>query len=367
MKNKQILDLYSDYLLASFSLATATGLSELISHVLSHDQISRFLGQGLFTQKDYWTMIKPLIRQVEHPMGIIKIDDTIVEKPHSTENTIICYHWDHSKNRHIKGINLLNFLYETPLNNGQAISIPACYEIIAKTDTFTDPKSGKVKKRSPFTKNELVRKRLKILHQFNKVKFKYVTWDTWFSSNENFDFVHYTLKKYFVSAIKANRLIALNEQDQLNGKFTRVNELNIQKDQAITVRIKGMDFPLRLLKQVFANKDGSQGELYVVTNDLLLDAELMTTAYNSRWGVEVFHKSLKQNVGLGKSPTKNEITQSNHIFAAMIGWTKLEMLAVMTQTNHFALKNRIYLKSLAGAWTQVQDLKSQHFKALPAA
>ena len=367
MKNKQILDLYSDYLLASFKLTTATGLSELIGRILSHDQISRFLGQGLFTSRDYWRMIKPLIRKVEHPMAIVKIDDTILEKPHSTENTIICYHWDHSNNRHVKGINILNFLYEAPLANGESISIPACYEIIAKTEKFTDPKSGKEKKRSPVKKNELVRRRLKVLHQCNKVQFQYVTWDTWFSSTENFDFVHYTLKKYFISAIKSNRLVALSEQDQLAGKFIRVYELPIQKDQAITVRIKGMDFSVLLVKQVFANKDGSTGELYVVTNDLLLDAQLIATAYDSRWGVEVFHKSLKQNVGLGKSPTKNEITQSNHIFAAMIGWTKLEMLSLMTQTNHFALKNQIYVKALNSAWQQVQELKTQHLKLLPAA
>lgn len=367
MKNKQILDLYSDYLLASFKLTTSTGLSELLEGALSHDKISRFLGQKLFTQKDYWKMIKPLVRKVEHSMGIIKIDDTLLEKPHSTENDIICFHWDHSKKHHIKGINMLNFLYESLLSNGQSISIPVAYELIAKTEYYLDEKSGKEKRRSPIKKNELVRKRLWTLHQFNKVKFSYVTWDTWFSSNENFDFVHYTLKKYFIAAIKDNRQVALSAADQLAGKFSRITELSIQKDQAITVWIKSIDFPVLLVKQVFVNKDGSTGELYVVTNDLLLDAELITTAYDSRWGVEVFHKSLKQNVGLEKSPTKNEITQSNHVFAAMIGWIKLEMLSVMTQTNHFALKNQIYVKALTSAWDQVQELKTQHFKLLPAA
>jgi hypothetical protein len=48
MKNPQILDLYSGYLIASFNVATATGLSELLDGALSHDQISRFLGKSLF-------------------------------------------------------------------------------------------------------------------------------------------------------------------------------------------------------------------------------------------------------------------------------------------------------------------------------
>ena len=97
MKHPDILDLYSDYLIASFSLATATGMSNLLDGAFSHDQISRFLGQSLFTQQKYWRCVKPLLRKIEQPTGVIKIDDTILEKPFSTENDIVCWHFDHSK------------------------------------------------------------------------------------------------------------------------------------------------------------------------------------------------------------------------------------------------------------------------------
>ncbi|MEJ7708518.1 MAG: hypothetical protein WKF84_01345 [Pyrinomonadaceae bacterium] len=43
MKQKQMLDLYLDYLLASFEATTATGLSELLSGDVSHDQVTRYL------------------------------------------------------------------------------------------------------------------------------------------------------------------------------------------------------------------------------------------------------------------------------------------------------------------------------------
>jgi len=58
MKNPELLDLYSDYLISSFTLVTATGLSQLLDNGYSHDQISRFLAQGKFTQKDFWKMVK---------------------------------------------------------------------------------------------------------------------------------------------------------------------------------------------------------------------------------------------------------------------------------------------------------------------
>ena len=41
--NIKLLDLYSDYLLSSFSATTATGLSRLMDDDVSHDQVSRML------------------------------------------------------------------------------------------------------------------------------------------------------------------------------------------------------------------------------------------------------------------------------------------------------------------------------------
>ncbi|HHB51572.1 MAG TPA: IS701 family transposase, partial [Saprospiraceae bacterium] len=271
MKNRHILDLYSDYLIASFNLTTATGLSELLGGALSHDQISRFLGQRQFHQMDYWKCIKSIVRKIEHPQGVIKIDDTIEEKPHSTENDIITWHWDHSKKPKaglVKGINILNFQYQSPLDEQQNISIPVAFEIVKKTESWFDSKSGKVKTRSPVTKNTMVRERLRILHHMNKLQFKYVLWDTWFSSKDNLEFVHYELQKFFVVAVKSNRKVALNcPEENLNRKYIRVDELDFQKASTITVWLKGLDFPTTLCKQVFTNKDGSTGELYLITND----------------------------------------------------------------------------------------------------
>ncbi|MDQ3252531.1 MAG: hypothetical protein M3R15_01295, partial [Acidobacteriota bacterium] len=50
----------------------------------------------------------------------------------------------------------------------------------------------------------------------------------------------------------------------------------------------------------------------------------ITTNYRKRWEVECYHKSLKQNVSLAKSPTHTETTQTNHFFAALCGFVKLE-------------------------------------------
>jgi hypothetical protein len=41
----------------------------------------------------------------------------------------------------------------------------------------------------------------------------------------------------------------------------------------------------------------------------------MVTSYRKRWNVEPYHKSLKQNASLEKSPTHTVVTQTNHFFA----------------------------------------------------
>ena len=41
-----------------------------------------------------------------------------------------------------------------------------------------------------------------------------------------------------------------------------------------------------------------------MSSDVALDHERLTTIYQRRWKVEEYHKSLKSNASLTKSPTK---------------------------------------------------------------
>ena len=77
----EIAEIYSDYLIASFGLTTATGLSNMLDGRISHDKITRFLSAKLKTSKDLWHFVKPLIREIETQDGCLIIDDSIEEKP----------------------------------------------------------------------------------------------------------------------------------------------------------------------------------------------------------------------------------------------------------------------------------------------
>jgi hypothetical protein len=69
---------------------------------------------------------------------VIIIDDTLAEKPFTDENEIVCWHYDHSQGRTIKGINLLSMLYQ--VGN---LNLPIGFEVIAKTKSISMKKMGK--------------------------------------------------------------------------------------------------------------------------------------------------------------------------------------------------------------------------------
>ncbi len=124
------------------------------------------------------------------------------------------------------------------------------------------------------------------------------------------------------------------------------------------VYLEGVPFPLLLVKQVFTNEDGSTRVLYLVASDTTLTFTDITTSYQKRWNVERYHQSLKQNASLAKSPTQTVVTQTNHFFAALCAFGKLEQLRSATKLNHFALKTKLYVAALHSAFDQLRQLQS---------
>ncbi len=350
--NKEILDLYSDYLISSFGQTTATGLSKLMNGELSHDQVSRMLGSPKMTSKDWWLMVKPQVRKIERPDGLIIIDDSIEEKPYTDENEIICWHYDHSKGRSVKGLNFITALYYA-----QEVALPVAFEIVHKTEKYIDKKTGQEKRKSKVTKNEHARHMLQAINK-NKIPFSYVLTDIWFSSAENMCFVKLDLKKDIIMALKSNRNVALSADDKSKGKYQQIEQLELPEGTIQTIHLEGVPFPLHLVRQVFTNEDGSTGVRYLVTSDLTLNADQIITIYQKRWKVEEYHRSLKQNASLAKSPTRTETTQTNHFVAALWSFVKIELLKVQTNKNHYQLKAKLYFSALQMAFRELQDLKS---------
>ncbi|CDS54767.1 hypothetical protein [Polaromonas sp. CG9_12] len=59
----------------------------------------------------------------------------------------------------------------------------------------------------------------------------------------------------------------------------------------------------------------------------------------------MFHKSLKSNANLAKSPTQTVRTQSNPVFMAIYAVFKLECLSIKNKINPFALRLKLLINA----------------------
>lgn len=294
---EKMLDLYSDYLLSIFQQTTATGLSCLTDGDVSHDKVSKFLNKNDYGSKELWQEVKPLVREHQSEDTCLIFDDTIVEKPYTDESELICWHFDRSKGRSVKGINILTAFYHSGCPDQEAvIRLPVMYQLVLKTILYSVIETKKTKRKSETTKNEMLREMVtQAIH--NQLIFKYVLADTWFASSENMRFIH-RKKKFFLFDLKSNRHAVLSQKDRNQGNWSRIDKLAIADNTPVKVWLKDLEFPVLLTKQIFTNDEGSTGVRFLVSNDFSLTDEDFSTIYKKRWNVEEYHKSLKQNAAI---------------------------------------------------------------------
>jgi Transposase DDE domain len=190
----------------------------------------------------------------------------------------------------------------------------------------------------------------------NRLPLRLVLFDVWVASAETLLFIKQQQHRDFICPLKTNRQVALSGADKHQGRYTRVDTLELEAHAPKIISLEGVDFPLVLVKQVFTNEDGSVGMRSLVSSDTTVSFEDLTTTYHERWQVECYHKSLTQHVSLAKSPTQTVTTQTNHFFAALGGFIKLERLKMGTKLNHFALKSKLYLNALRSAFSTLRTL-----------
>jgi len=351
----EILDLYSDYLIAQNQYATAVGLSDLLQGQISHDKITRFLNGKEFASKELWQHVKPEIRKIEQDVGgVLILDDTIEEKTYTDENEIVCWHYSHAKGRCVKGVNLLSCL----VRYGDT-ALPIAYESIAKDLLFCDIVTKKIRRQSSISKKQIFRSM--IAQSINNgVKFDYVLADNWFGAKKNMEFIHYDMSKKFIIGIKSNRLIALSKEERKKGQYQNLNTLPFKDGEKRIVWLKDFSFPVALIVKIFKNEDGSTGTLYLVTNDLESSPDRIYEIYQKRWRIEEYHKSIKQNASLEKSPTKVVRSQKNHIFASIIAYCKLEFLKIKTCLSHFGLKYMLLMRANRAAFLELEKFKYEN-------
>jgi len=172
---------------------------------------------------------------------------------------------------------------------------------------------------------------------------------SWYTNSDN---TKLGLKKHLIGSVKSNLEVALSLSDKKAGKFVKLNQLPLELGLQ-QVYIRQLAVRVSLCKDNFIKEDGSQGILYLLCSDLTLSFQQITTTYQKRWGVEEYHKSLKQNAAVAKAPVKTITTQANHLFASICAFIKLERLKMVEHINHFALKTKLYIKATQAAFNEL--------------
>ena len=121
------------------------------------------------------------------------------------------------------------------------MNIPVAFELIKKPVEYGDLKTHKLKRASLYTKNELMRNMLLVCVQ-NKLKFRFVLFDTWFSSKENMCCIKKDLIKDFICALKSNRLAAVSEEDYQANRFKLIEALPWQEETLFIGWLKDVPF-----------------------------------------------------------------------------------------------------------------------------
>lgn len=348
---KTDLDLYTDYLLSSFGQTSATGLSRLLDNSISHDDVTDFLNQSDTTGKALWGQAKPFVRQIESDDGVLIVDDSISEKPYTDPNGLVCPHYDHSKDRFVNGINFVTLLYRA-----KGIQLPISFMLVIKSLQCL-LKDRKEVWRSEKTKNEMLRELVKQAYQ-NSVRFTYLLCDSWYVNAENINFIR-ALTKHLIGAVKSNLEVALSAQDRAHGKFVKISDIDLKVGVPQSVYLRSVKEPVLVCKDIFINENGSEGELFLLSTNVTNHFQQIITTYQERWGVEDYHKSLKNNASLSKSPTRTLKTQQTHFFASLCAYIKLERLKIQEKLNHFALKSKLYLKAIQASFAELQVLKTK--------
>jgi len=54
IRNCDLLDLYTDYLISSYGLATATGMTAALDNQIRHDKVTDLLSSGYISSRRLW-------------------------------------------------------------------------------------------------------------------------------------------------------------------------------------------------------------------------------------------------------------------------------------------------------------------------
>jgi hypothetical protein len=291
-------------------------LSELLPEV-SHDSVNRFLLRERYEPKDLFETCRNTINLVG---GILSVDDTVIEKlysnPHKAD--LINYFWSGKYHRTIKGINLVT-LYYTDIDGR---SMPVNYRLYDKEEAKT--------------KNDYFREMVLEVISWG-LEPRIVTGDSWYSGVENLKF----LKNQglgFLFGVEKNRTVSNDAK-----KYSQVNRLEIPEAGLIT-HLRKFGF-VKLYRKDFNNEGSRHYILYLPDENALKETDRteFLAIHDTHWGIECFHRAIKQVCGMCRFMVRDSHAIKTHVFCSLQAFVRLEtMRAEKTIANWYEVQKNLF-------------------------
>ena len=273
----------------------------------AHDAFTRLLSRRPPDTEALWQEAKAF---VEKEKGLLVLDDTTLDKPYAKKMELVTYHWSGKHKRVVKGIALLSMLW----SDGKAL-IPCDFRVYDK------PSGGK-------TKNEHFREML-LKAKERGFSPEYVLMDSWYSALKNLKLIA-SFGWFFLTRLKSNRLV--NPDGRGN---VPISSVEIPEEGRV-VHLKGFGF-VKVFRTV--SKEGEAE--YWATNDLKMREEKRADLEREGWGIEVYHRGIKQCCGVEKAQVRKAAAILSHLLFCLRAFLRLEVYRLRTGVSWYEAKAAI--------------------------
>lgn len=278
-------ELYCTFLRVTCQRYSALSLSDVSPTPLSHDSVSRWLEETHCQPKDVWDEAQKCVLNTS---GIIVADETVLDKSRSQKIELV--RWQYSGTEHdiVRGVGMLNFLW-----------VDSDSQVCPMDFRIWEPQAD------GYTKNDHFREMLKVAKR-REVKPEAVVADSWYSSLDNIKCIR-DLGWVWVMGLKKNRVV---------NKGENLENLTIP-DEGLRAHLRGYGW-IYVFRFVASNGRTD----YYGTNLESPTRQDVNALIQKRWQIEVFHRELKQTLGLQNCQSRTGRAQRNHIGFSVLGWIK---------------------------------------------
>jgi hypothetical protein len=284
---------YIQFLLASpeqFTCTEAAAVQPAQPDPPAHDAFRRLLTRLEPGPDTLWREALPQIRPGD---GLWVLDDSTLDKPYARHIDLVRPHWSGKHQAVVAGINLLTLLW----TDGDR-HVPCDWAV------YDRPHDG-------LSKNALFRTLLRRLRDRGLTP-RCVCFDGWYSGVDNLKVLR-SFGWRWLTRLRGNRSVRVDR-----GPPQAVRDAAISAAGAVVWLVGyGLVKVFRIVAKNGDTEHWATGDLGLTELDRLRYAELS-------WGIEVYHRGLKQYCGVERCQLRRARAQRNHIGFAIRAFLRLE-------------------------------------------